>query len=177
MSTLAGKHAVFVIAFRGFRDEELLEPTAHLASLGARVTVASSALGEAHGMLGARVTPDVLYSALRVRDLDALVFVGGEGAVEYWDDKTAQRLARDAVSEKKVLGAICFAGSLLANAQVLEGRKATAFPTRLDHLRAKGALVRNEPVVTDGNLVTAQGPEAAAAFGRALAQALGGGVA
>src|SRR5437588_11818100 len=116
MARLAGKRAVFVIAFRNFRDEELLEPSAALEAEGAKVLVASSALGKASGMLGAEVEPDLLYTAIRLDELDALVFIGGEGAAEYWDDRAAHKLAREAQAKGKVLGAICFAPSTLAHA-------------------------------------------------------------
>ena len=172
MARLAGKRAVFVIAFRGFRDEELLEPRAALDAAGAKTLVASSALGTAEGMLGARVATDLLYTAVRVDDLDALVFVGGEGAAEYWEDRAAHKLAKEAHAKGKLLGAICFAPSTLANAGLLEGRKAACFATRKGHLVARGAIVVAEPVVRDGQLVTAEGPAAAKAFGEALVQAL-----
>ncbi len=172
MSRLAGKRAVFVIAFRNFRDEELLEPKAALEAAGAKTLVASSALGAAEGMLGARVTPDLLYTAIRLDELDALVFVGGEGAAEYWDDRAAHELAKKAQAQGKVLGAICFAPSTLANAGLLEGRRATCFATRKGHLLARGAIFTGEPATRDGKLVTGEGPAAAKAFGEALVQAL-----
>ena len=172
MSRLAGKRAAFVIAFRGFRDEELLEPRAALEAEGVKVLVASSALGTAEGLLGARVEPDLLYTALRVSELDALVFVGGEGAAEYWEDRAAHKLAKEAQASGKLLGAICFAPSTLANAGLLEGRRATCFATRRGHLQAKGALVTGEPATRDGRLVTGEGPQAAKAFGAALVEAL-----
>lgn len=174
MSPLAGKHAYLVVAHRGFRDEELSEPRAALEAAGARVTVASSALGTAHGMLGATVTPDLLYSAISLASADALVFVGGEGATEFWDDRTAHRLAKEAVAQRKVLGAICYASSVLANAGVLEGRRATAFPTRAAHLRAKGCSFVAEPVVRDGRIVTGDGPGSVRAFGQLLVETLAG---
>jgi protease I len=172
MGRLEGKRAVFVIAFRGFRDEELLEPRAALEAEGARVQVASSALGTAEGMLGAAVAPDLLYTAIRVGELDALVLVGGDGAAEYWDDRAAHKLAREAQAQKKVLGAICFAPSTLANAGLLEGRRATCFPSRKGHLVSRGAIFVAEPAVRDGLLVTGEGPQAARAFGALLAEAL-----
>jgi protease I len=172
MSHGDGKRAFFVIAHRGFRDEELLEPKSVLEAAGVRCAVASSALGPALGMLGARVQPDLLYTAIP-SDADALVFVGGEGASEYWDDRTAHRLAREALTGGRVVGAICFGPSTLANARLLEGRNATAYASRKGHLVAQGARWSNDAVVRDGSLVTANGPEAARAFGEALLAALG----
>lgn len=172
MQRLQGKRAVFVIAFRNFRDEELLEPRAALEAEGAQVLVASSALGVAEGMLGARVAVDLLYTAVRTDQLDALVFVGGEGAAEFFDDRAAHQLAREAQAKQKVLGAICIAPSTLANAGLLEGRRATCFATRKGHLQGRGAIVTGEPVTRDGLLVTGEGPAAAKAFGAALLAAL-----
>ena len=99
-------------------------------------------------MNGGSCQPDLLYSAVRVEDLDALVFVGGVGASEYFPDRTAHRLAQEAAQAEKLLGAICFASSTLANAGVLEGLEATCFPSREAHLRSKGALPTGAPVTT-----------------------------
>jgi protease I len=172
MTRLADRRVVFVIAFRSFRDEELLEPRAALDAAGATTRIASSALGTAEGMLGARVAVDLLYTAVRLDELDALVFVGGEGAAEYWEDRAAHKLAKEAQAKGKLLGAICFAPSTLANAGLLEGRKVSCFATRRGHLQSRGAIVTGAPVTTDGRLVTAEGPAAAKAFGVALVEAL-----
>jgi protease I len=171
---LTGKRAVLVIAHSGYREEELDEPRRALERAGAHVRVASSSLGAAHGMSGGTCEPDLLYSAIQLDDLDALVFVGGTGASEYFPDRTAHRLAREAAQQEKVLGAICFASSTLANAGVLEGLQATGFPSREAHLRSKGVVYTGDPVTTTGRIVTGRGPEDARAFGDALVEALSG---
>jgi protease I len=171
LGPLAGRSILFIIAHRGYRDDELEMPRRILEEAGARVVLASSALSSASGTLGGEAYPDILYSAARVRDFDGLVFVGGSGATEYFPDRTAHRLAQEAVAQGKVLGAICYAGSILAEAGVLTGLKATASPSRRDHLLARGATWTGEEVTRDGRVVTAQGPEAAPAFGRTLVEA------
>jgi protease I len=170
--SLAGKRVVLVVPHQRYRDEELTEPRKVLEKAGAEVRVASSSLGLAGGMQGGNCSPDLLYSAVEVGDLDALVFVGGTGATEYFDDFTAHRLARAAVAQGKLLGAICFASSTLANAGVLEGLGATGFPSRELHLRSRGVDYTGEPVTVSGRIVTGRGPEDARAFGEALRDAL-----
>jgi protease I len=60
----------------------------------------------------------------------------------------------------------------LANAGVLKGKTATSFPSSLQILKAKGAVLSDENVVVDSNIVTAIGPEAAKTFGETLVAVL-----
>ena len=109
MKPLAGKKVVMIIARKNFRDEELLKPKQILESEGAEVTVASSTLGTVVGMLGARAESNMLFTDINVADYDAIIFVGGMGASEYWDNATAHKIAQEAIAQGKVLGAICIA--------------------------------------------------------------------
>jgi len=169
---LAGKRVVMVIAHRDFRDEELLKPKELLEKAGAGVTVASSSLKPARGALGAEVTPDVLLKDVSVEDYEAIVFIGGPGAKEYWDDRTAHRLAQQGVERGSVVAAICIAPVTLANAGVLDGKRATVWRTESGRLRAQGADYTGADVEVDRRLVTANGPDAAEKFGRAIAEVL-----
>ena len=73
----------------------------------------------------------------------------------------------------RLLAAICIAPTTLAHAGLLDGVRATAFPDREDDLRAHGAVWTGAPVTVDGRIITGNGPEAAADFGEAIAEALG----
>lgn len=170
---LEGKHVVMIIAHRDFRDEELQEPRKLLEEQGAKVAVASSSMDPAEGMLGARVLPDVLLENVRVADFDAVVFVGGKGATEYWNDRHAHRIAREALQNGKVVAAICLAPVTLANAGVLKGKKATVWESESSRLEDQGAHYTGAPVEVDGSIITGNGPEAAQEFGEAIAAALG----
>jgi len=172
MADLSGKKVVMIIASRNFRDEEFQEPYNLLKESGAEVTVASSSLETAHGMLGATAKPDILIGDINVADYDAVIFVGGSGSSEYFDDPTAHKIAQEAASSGKVLCAICIAPSTLANAGVLKGKKATAFASEAGNLRAKGANYTGAGVEIDGNIITADGPGSAAQFAKAIADAL-----
>ena len=172
MAKLKGKKAVMVIAEKNFRDEELFEPKKILEAEGVKVIVASTSFNTARGMLGGKVKPDMLLSEIKVDDYDAIIFVGGSGASQYWNDSLAHNIAKEAVEKNKVLGAICIAPVTLANAGVLTGKKATVWPSEKGKIEAKGAIYTGESVQIEGKIITAEGPQAARRFGEAIAKAL-----
>ena len=169
---LEGKRVVMIIAEKNFRDEELLDPESVLDNQGAIVTVASTTLDSVMGMQGTYVHPDMLVKDINPENWDAVVFVGGVGASQYWDDSTAHRIAKGAMDAEKVLGAICIAPVTLARAGLLQGKKATCWKSEGDKLKAKGAEFTGADVERDGKIVTASGPEAALSFGLKLSEAL-----
>lgn len=170
---LSGKKILMVVAPKDFRDEEFAEPKKVLEKNGAVVEVASRGVNEAVGMFGAKATVDKDISQVNVDDYDAIVFVGGSGASIYFNDQTVLSLAKAAFEKGKIISAICIAPSILANAGILLGKKATAFSSEQNNLQDKGAQYTGEEVTVDGKIVTADGPQAATEFGRKLVEALG----
>ncbi len=172
MARLTGKKVLMVIAKKDFRDEEYAKPREILEKDGAKVTVACSSLAESTGMLGMKVKADILLTQAKSADYDAVVYVGGMGSTEYWDDSTAQRLAKEFAGAGKVTSAICLAPVTLANAGLLVGRQATVWESARGQLQEKGAKLATSGVAKDGTIITADGPQSAEAFGKALADAL-----
>jgi protease I len=92
------------------------------------------------------------------RDYDALMIAGGR-APEYLrlDPKVialVQQFARDG----KPIAAICHAAQLLAAADVIRGKRVSAYPACAPEVRLAGgdyADIKVDGAVTDGNLVTA----------------------
>lgn len=171
---IQGKNILMVIAAGKFRDEELFHTRAAIEQSGGKVTIASTTLEPVIGMLGAKVNADILLSKADVSQYDAIVFVGGIGAQQYFNDMTAHSLARKAIEKGKVVAAICIAPSILANAGLLQGKNATVFPSEKNNLLRSGAKYTAEPVTIDGNIITAEGPTAAKKFGEAIALRLKG---
>ncbi len=172
MATLTGKKVLMLIASNQFRDEEYQKPRAILEAAGAKVIVACSSLKEATGMLGLKVTPDILLQEARMSDYDAVIFVGGMGAMEYWENPTAQALAQSSFQSGKPTAAICLAPMTLANAGLLKGKRATIWKDAVTDFKTKGVLYTGKPVEKDGQLITGSGPAAAEEFGAALVEAL-----
>jgi|APLak6261675434_1056106.scaffolds.fasta_scaffold00543_8 protease I len=163
---------LMIIAPFDYRDEELVEPRDELRLAGHHVTLASKEAGWCTGVSGIRTEATLALRDVRCDDYDAVVFVGGNGAQVYFEDPDARRIAVEFDRKDKVIGAICVAPTILANAGVLMGRRATAFPSELRTLAKHGARTTGADVCVDGNLVTASGPKFAEAFGERLVAAL-----
>jgi len=91
---------------------------------------------------------------------------------EYFGNKTALKLAKEAFAKGKVVAAICIAPVILANAGILNGKKATVWPSMADSIKQKGANYTGADVETDGRIVTGNGPNAVYKFGDAVATAI-----
>lgn len=168
------KKAVLIIASRAFRDEELFETKQELENANIDTVIASTKTGIIRGALRGQAEAEILVNDIIVEDYDAIIFVGGPGAKEYFDSTVAQDIARKAKDKKKVLAAICIAPAVLANAGVLDGVKATCFLTERFKLKKAGAEYTGADVERDGFIITANGPRAATQFGKTIVEALTG---
>jgi len=168
---------LMVVAQEGYRDEELSVPRDAFEKAGFSIVVASSVAGEAKGALGGSTKVDVAIKDVtpKVKDYSAVVFVGGPGSAVLHKDKDAHDLARAAVKEKRVVGAICLGPFILAYAGVLGGVSATVWTGGKftpEEFAKQGPLYRKGPVVTDGLFVTGDGPGASAEFADAILKLL-----
>ncbi|MDD3574201.1 MAG: DJ-1/PfpI family protein, partial [Methanospirillum sp.] len=77
-------------------------------------------------------------------------------------------------SKGKIVSAICLSSVVLAKAGVLKGKLATVWndDAAIELLREGGATYKPEPIVTDGKVITANGPLAAGGFGEKVARAI-----
>jgi protease I len=172
---IEGKRIAIVVGQRYFKDEELNIPKASFEKEGALVSIVSSKLDTAEGDGGTKVKPDVLIDDLDVESFDAVIFIGGSGVKkDFWENPKAHALAQEAVRQDKVLAAICWGPVVLANAGVLEGKKATGHTAQGadDILMGKGCEYTGESVTVDGNIVTAFGPSSSDSFAVTIIEAL-----
>lgn len=120
-----------------------------------------------------RLMPDAAWDNLNQAEYDALILPGGgDGTTALAADRRILEAVRHFADSGKLLGAICAAPLVLQAAGVIAGRKITSYPGIADRLT--GCEWINQSVVTDGNLVTGQGPAAAIEFALTLTQILAG---
>jgi PfpI family intracellular protease len=170
------KKVLMVIAQKDFEDVELFEPKTILEVNGAKVTVASVTTDSAIGIKGRTIKPDLKISEAKAKDYDAVVVVGGTGAIAtLWENTDLRALVQDANSLNKIVAAICGAPPVLAKAGLLDGKNATMFPwdAGIKELTKYGAKYVNEEVVVSDNIVTGKNPDASKAFGLKLCDVLG----
>jgi protease I len=169
------KKALFIIAFKGFKDPEYFIPKDILESAGIRVFTASTEKGTALGDDGGQAEVDFTVEESNISDFDAIAFVGGPGMSLNLDNENFQKAAREAFEKGKIVSAICIAPVVLAKSGVLKGRKATVWSAPMNKqavkiLEKNGADYQGKSVVEDGSVITAYGPSAAEDFGKALAR-------
>lgn len=168
------KKALLIIAPNKYQDVELNGTREELLMLNFNVVIASTKKGECVGKFGGKEMATVTLSDVDVDDYDRIAFIGGPGAHDLIDDIYAKAVAMVAVEHGKVVGAICIAPMILANAGLLNGKNATCWDRdgkQFAFLTKNGAIVDHfDPVVVDGLIVTANGPDAAAEFGRTFGE-------
>ena len=172
MGNLDGTKVVIVIPHDQFRDEEYIETRKALEEAGATVAVASSHSSTAIGRFGTKVEPDLTISHIKIDDYKAIIFIGGPGVEEYFDDTEIISMVRASFQKKILLAAICSAPVIFANAGIIVGKRVTGFETQRELLETSGGYYTEKGVVLDGELITAYGPEDSKNFGKAIAKAL-----
>ncbi len=166
------KSVLMVLAHSNFRDEEYTSAREKLENSGAEITVASTIKKGAAGTQGMSLNPDLLIDDVNPDDFDAVVFIGGTGASQYWHDSKAHEIAQDAAKKGKVIGASSHASVILAIAGLLNGKKATCHSAVYEKLIVKGAEYTGKKLEKDGNVITSSGANASKEFAEALAQAI-----
>jgi len=163
---------LMVLSPQQYQEEELNVPRDYFLRKGYSVVLASKGVKTATGMNGENVSVDLDIKTVTLSDYAAVVFVGGEGIYyqKLNEDPDYQALAKAATAQKKLIGAICLGPWILADAGLLNGKRATASET--DHIKSKGAIVSDGAVVRDGNIITGNGPSASQEFAEAIVAAL-----
>lgn len=171
------KKIALIIASKDFRDEEYFIPKEFLSGVGYRIITVGDKVGAAMGSQGGEASIEKEVKDLNLDEFDAVVFIGGGGALENLDNEFSYRVAVDAVSKDIVLAAICIAPVILAKAGVLEGKKATVWTSSMNQeparlLEGYKADYLKDDLVIDGRIITANGPLFALRFAEAIDKVL-----
>ena len=124
---------------------------------------------------GVILIPDATLDEALQKDYDMVVLPGGlPGAEHLKNDARIIRLLVQMQEADKYTAAICAAPAVLAEAGLLEGKQVTSFPGSLDVGSVPGLDYIEQPVVTDGKVITSRGPGTAMDFALVLIESLSG---
>jgi protease I len=168
---------VLIIATDGFEQSELEKPKANLESAGFETVVASLEEGEIKGWdrkdWGSPVKVDMTVEEVSEGDYDALLLPGGQMNPDILRmNDTVIDLIEDFNDAGKPIAAICHAPWLLIEADIVDGRTVTSWPSLRTDLENAGGKVVDREVAIDGNLITSRNPDDIPAFSEALIAAL-----
>jgi len=122
---------------------------------------------------GTVIQPDTDLDAVLNEAFDMVVLPGGMPGAENLDnDGRIRTLLERMAGEGKFTCAICAAPMVLANAGLLEGKRATAYPGFLEKMGVSNVTLTGAAVERDGTVITSRGPGTAMDFALTLIEAL-----
>jgi len=164
---------VMILATDGFEQSELEQPRQRLDEAGFETLVVSPRDGEIKGWeqsdWGRTVRVDLTLDEAEAADFDALMLPRGQiNPDKLRMEEKAVRLVREFTEAGKPVAAICHGPWLLVEADVIDGKTVTGWPSIRTDLRNAGANVVDQEVAQDGNLITSRKPDDIPAFSDAL---------
>lgn len=165
---LADKKIAF-LATDGFEQSELENPWKAIKGEGADVELVSLESGDIQGMKHhekAGVFPvDKTVEEAKASDYDGLVLPGGVANPDALRiNEKAVAFVKDFFKQKKPVAAICHGPWTLVEADVLEGRTVTSWPSLKTDIENAGGTWVDEEVHVDNGLVTSRKPDDLDAF-------------
>lgn len=166
---------IAILATDGFEQVELTEPKRAVEQAGATTRILSIKDGQIQGMhhdkKGDTFAVDAQVADASIDDYDALLLPGGVANPDALRlDKAAVDFVRDFTNSGKPIGVICHGPWVMIEADVVRGRKMTAWPSVRTDLRNAGAEVVDEEVVTDRGIVSSRKPDDLPAFCRKIVE-------
>ncbi len=167
---------IAIIVADDFEDSELRVPYDQLREAGHQVLlVGVEANQKLTGKRGTEaITTDLAVGDLRAEELDALVIPGGFSPDKLRMDPRMVALTRAMYLAGKPVAAVCHAGSMLIEADIVDNRVVTSWPSIKTDLINAGARWVDREVVEDGNLITSRKPDDLVAFVGAIRRQVAG---
>ena len=167
------KRFAFLVAPEGIERVELTDPWDAVRDAGHEAVLVSTQDGEVQTfdhLDKAETRPvDKLVADVSVDDFDVLVLPGGVANPDALRmDETAVAFIGDFVRSGKPVAAICHAPWTLVEADVLQGRTLTSWPSLQTDVRNAGGTWKDDRVVVDGNLITSRKPDDLPAFNQEM---------
>jgi 4-methyl-5(b-hydroxyethyl)-thiazole monophosphate biosynthesis len=166
---------VLVPLANGCEELEAVTVIDLLRRAGIEVVSAGLLPGIVTASRGTRLMPDTTLENVLRDEFDMVVLPGGmPGAQHLREDPRIIGLLKKMAEQGRYTAAICAAPTVLAEAGLLCGKRATSYPGFLDKMDVQGMAYLKDAVVQDGKVLTSRGPGTALDFALALVEVLSG---
>ncbi len=140
-------------------DVEFFYPYYRFTEAGYDVDVLAPGGAEVTGYKGLALRTGVQpIDGARAADYDALFIPGGLAPSELRELPAAIDFVSDFAATGRLIGAVCHGPQVLISAGLVDGRRMTSWKDVAPEVRAAGAEYVDEPVVEDGQFITARKP-------------------
>jgi len=157
----------------GFEELEAVSLSNILRRAGIEVVMAGLHPGSVCASRGTVIVPDTSLEQVMHEDFDLVVLPGGlPGADNLRDDPRIIHLLQRNYAEGRLVGAICAAPKVLAQAGLLAGHRVTYYPGALSEEALAGTTPSQAAVEMDERVLTSRGPGTAMDFALALVEKL-----
>jgi 4-methyl-5(b-hydroxyethyl)-thiazole monophosphate biosynthesis len=156
----------------GFEEIEAVTIVDVLRRGGVDVITAGLESAIVEGSHQMTIIADRVLDRIDPTTFDLIVLPGGPGTYKLKEDPRIADMLKQHAQAGKLTAAVCAAPLVLSEAGLLEGKKATSFPSVREQLQVGEYLT--VPVVVDGQIVTGRGPGTAMAFALKLVEILMG---
>jgi 4-methyl-5(b-hydroxyethyl)-thiazole monophosphate biosynthesis len=147
---------VLVFLAPGFEEIEAVTVIDLLRRADIDVTVAGLEHGSITGSHGISLLPDDHYESINPDDYKYLVLPGGQpGTNNLKSNPVVLDTVKKFKKENKLVGAICAAPTVLNEANILDNKKVTSYPTEKDSFSS--SIYEESSVVKDDNIITSRG--------------------
>lgn len=160
----------FVFLAEGFEEIEAITPVDVLRRAGINVkTVSITDSHEVCGTHGIKLTADLTFAEADFDGAEWLILPGGlPGAQNLHEFAPLNDLLLKHATKGKIAAICASPAMVLAPTGLLKGVEATGYPGTEAALRQGGAIVKDERVVTSGNIITSNGPTSSLRFSLAI---------
>jgi len=155
---------IYVFLADGFEEVEAMTPIDMLRRCELEVVTVGIKNDAVMGAHNIPVLTNITDSQIVLNDnVDMIILPGGmPGTLNLEKNPNVQAAIDFCMKNNKYIGAICAAPSILGHKGLLDGKKATCYSGFESQLG--NAIICDEPVCTDGNIITSRGAGTAMQF-------------
>ena len=139
-------------------DNEFFYPYYRLTEEGYDVDVITEKGGEFKCKNGAKLKNSMPVESANAAQYELLYIPGGKAPASLRKSEQALRFVREFAATGRPVAAICHGAQVLISAELVKGKKISAWPEIKEEVEEAGATFANEALAIDGQFITSRMP-------------------